>query len=95
MDQFNELSRRGFVKAGVGGLGVAALSLPAGNALASPLLTPTTGPSADAAGIRTLRFTAGTNTSVTASPAGDRLIVEVQGGGRGRTHGRAPAVHDR
>ncbi|MFI9102268.1 amidohydrolase family protein [Streptomyces fildesensis] len=79
MDQFNELSRRGFVKAGVGGLGVAALSFPAGNALASPLPAPTTGPAPDAAGIRTLRFTAGTNASVTASPAGDRLIVEVQG----------------
>lgn len=64
----------------MGGLGVAALSLPAGNALASPLRSPVPGQqSADSTGTRTLNFTAGTNASVTASPAGDRLVVEVQG----------------
>ncbi|GAA4826839.1 amidohydrolase family protein [Saccharopolyspora rosea] len=70
MDRRNGVSRRGVLKAGLGGLGVAALPLPAARASASE--------QADGA-TRTLTFTAGTNASVIASPTGGGLVVEVQG----------------
>ena len=75
MDHEHGLSRRGVLRAGLGGLGVAALSLPSGQAVASsPVDTPV--PSATS---RTLEFTAGTNASVIVSPNGHQLITEVQG----------------
>jgi Tol biopolymer transport system component len=79
MDGFSSLSRRGLLKAGLGGAGAAAIPLPVGQASTPPFSIPATGPLAGAAGTRALHFTAGTNASVTASPSGDRLIVEVQG----------------
>jgi Tol biopolymer transport system component len=62
------LSRRGFVRAATGG--AAALTGPA--AAAAP-------PGVTGRATRTLTFTGATNASVTASPAGDRLVAEVQG----------------
>jgi Tol biopolymer transport system component len=74
-----ELTRRGLLRAGVGGgAGVAAaLALPAATA-ASAAPAPAARASATAPA-RLLRFTEGTNAAVTASPAGDRLVTEVQG----------------
>ncbi|MFE2746067.1 TolB family protein [Streptomyces scopuliridis] len=89
MERFSELSRRGFVRAAaLSGAGAAALSLPGTRAVASPLAgpatatttsTPTSTTTTTSTTTATLAFTAGTNASVTASPAGDRLIIEVQG----------------
>lgn len=86
MERFNGLSRRGFVRAAaLGGVSAGALALPGAPASASPLsdrvaeLHGPPGRSADTTHTRELTFTAGTNASVTASPTGDRLIVEVQG----------------
>ncbi|MFE3138207.1 amidohydrolase family protein [Streptomyces scopuliridis] len=92
MERFSELSRRGFVRAAaLSGAGAAALSLPGTRAVASPLAGPatatttstptstTTTTTTTSTTTATLAFTAGTNASVTASPAGDRLIIEVQG----------------
>jgi hypothetical protein len=75
-----ELTRRGLLRAGVGGgAGVAAiLALPAAAASAPAASVPAGLAAAHGRG-RVLRFTAGTNSAVTASPAGDRLVIEVQG----------------
>ncbi|MBL1086576.1 PD40 domain-containing protein [Streptomyces actinomycinicus] len=69
------LSRRGVLRAGLGGIGVAALSLPSGQAVAS---RPHDGP-LSATATRALEFSAGTNASVIVSPDGRQLIMEVQG----------------
>lgn len=63
----HEMTRRGFVRA-------AALS-GAGTALGPLGALPAGSP----AGTRTVTFTEGTNAAVAVSPAGDRLILEVQG----------------
>jgi Tol biopolymer transport system component len=76
MDNENGLSRRGVLKAGLGGLGVAALWSPSGQAFAS---SPLDGAAVLSAPARTLEFTAGTNASVIVSPTGGGLIAEVQG----------------
>ncbi|MGS2591160.1 amidohydrolase family protein [Streptomyces hebeiensis] len=74
------MSRRGVIKAGVTGAGAAALVLPGGPSAALPRPARAAASLLDApAGTRTLTFTAGTNASVSASPAGDRLVLEVQG----------------
>ncbi|MFF4903043.1 amidohydrolase family protein [Streptomyces sp. NPDC001068] len=75
MSSEHVLTRRGVLKAGVGGLGVAALALPPGAAAAA---TPGD-ESAVSGGGRILEFTAGTNASVIVSPDGRQLIAEVQG----------------
>ncbi|GGL06035.1 amidohydrolase [Sphaerisporangium melleum] len=74
MDELNGLSRRGVIKAGIGGL--AALSLPSAPAAAS---APDDGAGVSSVPDNALRFTAGTNASVTVSPTGRQLIAEVQG----------------
>ncbi|WP_218835618.1 hypothetical protein [Streptomyces sp. SA15] len=79
MDQHNELSRRGALKAGVGGLAGGALPLPSEQAPASSVSTSADSAAALSAPATTFEFTAGTNAFVTASPVGDQLIAGVQG----------------
>ncbi|MFB7503354.1 MULTISPECIES: amidohydrolase family protein [Streptomyces] len=75
MSSEHVLTRRGVLKAGLGGLGAAALPSPQGAAAAmSPV-----GGLAASAGTRIREFTAGTNASVIVSPDGHQLIMEVQG----------------
>ncbi|MFE9444409.1 amidohydrolase family protein [Streptomyces sp. NPDC006602] len=75
------VTRRGLLgAAALGGVGTALVPFSASPAAAASPSTPA--PDASAAGgpdTRTLTFTTGTNASVTVSPDGDRLVIEVQG----------------
>ncbi|MFD3505654.1 amidohydrolase family protein [Streptomyces sp. NPDC058678] len=84
MDQHDEMSRRGALRVGLGGLAGAAVSLPSGQASSSPASSSSVSSSANGAAAlsapaMTYEFTAGTNAFVSASPAGGRLIAAVQG----------------
>ncbi|MEU1629978.1 LpqB family beta-propeller domain-containing protein [Streptomyces sp. NPDC020096] len=72
----DHLTRRGFVRAAAltsTGASIAAL------AVRSPAAAAVPQPAAENAATRTVTFTGGTNACVAVSPAGDRLVLEVQG----------------
>jgi Tol biopolymer transport system component len=75
------VTRRDFLgAAALGGVGTALVPFWSSPAAAASPPAPTPGASAaDGPHTRTLTFTAGTNSSVTVSPDGDRLVIEVQG----------------
>lgn len=75
MSSEHVFTRRGVLRAGIGGLGAAALPFPPGTAAAS---SQTSGSTASPTN-RILELTAGTNASVIVSPDERRLILEVQG----------------
>ena len=77
VNQAGGWSRRNVLRAGLVGVGAATVSLASEQASAAPQRVPSA--VAGAVDTRIVDYTAGTSGSVISSPAGDRLIVEIQG----------------